>query len=402
MKHALKTTVALGAIAIGAPLALAGCTSKTDSTDAIAVTSTNDACDLSTSDAQTGDVSFKITNSGSKVTEFYVYGNNSRVLGEVENIGPGLSGNLKVEITEPGTYAVACKPGMVGLGLRKEIKVTGEKKEKSEAPADVNAAKARYLDYVRGQTAALSSQVATFVNNVKSNNLDAARSQYGQVRTSYERIEPVAESFQDLDPKVDMRWDDTADGKEPFTGFHRIERFLWPPQAAEIGDAQGQIAPADAANAKTADTPAAIAKVADQLLADVNSLKTEVDKKDFVFETQSFVQGPKALIDEVAATKVDGEEDRYSHTDLWDFAANVEGSQQLIGELQPIIEAKNKTLMNQITAAFTTVENSIDKYREGDGYVSYDKVTAEQRKALSNQIDALSAVLSQVPGVVLG
>ncbi|NMO03987.1 peptidase M75 family protein [Gordonia sp. TBRC 11910] len=402
MKHALSTTVALGAIALGAPLALAGCTSKSDSTGAVSVTSSNDSCELSTTDATTGDVNFKITNSGSKVTEFYVYANETRVLGEVENIGPGLTGNLKVQIVDPGKYTVACKPGMVGQGIRKEINVTGDAKEKSQAPADVNAAKARYLDYVRGQTAALSAQTATFVSNVKNNNLDAARAQFGQVRTSYERIEPVAESFQDLDPKIDMRWDDTADGKDPFTGFHRIERYLWPPQANEIGDATGQIAPADAANAKTADTPAEIAKIADQLQTDVNSLKTEVDKPNFEFDTQLFVQGAKSLIDEVAATKVKGEEDRYSHTDLWDFAANVEGSQTLIGELQPIIEAKNKTLMNQINTAFTDVNNAIDKYRQGDGYVSYEKVTAEQRKELSDKIDALSAALSQVPGVVLG
>lgn len=402
MNRAIKTSVVLATVAIGAPLALGACTAKDDGVGTIAVTSTDSSCDLSTSDAKTGDVSFKITNSGSKVTEFYVYGNNSRVLGEVENIGPGLSGKLTVEVVDPGTYTVACKPGMVGLGLRKEITVTGESKERSQAPADVNAAKARYLEYVRGQLTAFQTQVKSFTDNIKSNNLDAARAQFGQVRTFWERTEPVAESFQDLDPKIDMRWDDTADGKDPFTGFHRLERFLWPPQADEIGDQEGQVAPTDAANAKTADTPEAIAKIADQLIADTNTLIDEVTKTDFEFDTQAFVQGPKALIDEVAKTKVKGEEDRYSHTDLWDFAANVDGSQQLIGELQPIIEKKNKTLMNQITAAFGAVTSSIDKFREGDGYVSYDKVTEEQRKDLSDKIDALSAILSQVPAVVLG
>nr|WP_202422327.1 iron uptake system protein EfeO [Gordonia sp. SID5947] len=389
-------------LAVAAPLILAGCTAKAGESGAIAVTSTNDGCDLDSTEAQTGDVNFKVTNNGSKVTEFYVYGNNNRVLGEVENIGPGLSGNLTVEITDPGTYAVACKPGMVGTGIRKEVEVTGDQKAKEEVPADVNAAKTRYLDYVRGQVNGLSAQAQIFVDHVKAGELEQAKAMFGQVRTFYERIEPVAESFPDLDPAIDMRWDDTEGGTQPFTGFHRVERYLWPPQPAEVGEGPGQIAPADAADAKAQDNKAALDKVADELLANVNNLKTEVDKPDFNFETRQFVQGPQALIDEIAATKVGGEEDRYSHTDLWDFAANVDGAETLIAEMQPMISAKDQPLMDKITAQFADVRTAINQYRDGDGYVTYTQVTEEQRKDLSNKIDALSASLSQVPGLVLG
>ncbi|ATD70135.1 MULTISPECIES: iron uptake system protein EfeO [Gordonia] len=397
-----RTVVAASAAAVVlTPILLTGCTEKSSAEGAIAVTSTADACELASTEATTGNVDFTVTNSGNKVTEFYVYGNNNRVLGEVENIGPGLSGNLTVEIVEPGTYTVACKPGMVGTGIRTELEVGGERKEKSGVPADVTAAKAQYLEYVRNQLNTLHAQTTTFVDNIKKGDLDAARAQFGLVRTPYERIEPVAESFPDLDPAVDMRWDDTEDGSQPFTGFHRIERFLWPPQPAEIGDAPGQITPSDAANAKETDNPQAIAGIADGLLANVTKLRDEVSKPDFEFETLSFVKGPQALIDEVAATKVDGEEDRYSHTDLWDFAGNLDGSETAIATLQPIISAKNPALMDKITAQFATVRTSVNSYREGDGYVSYTEVTPEQRKELSNQIDALSATLSQVPGIVL-
>ncbi|WAC54598.1 iron uptake system protein EfeO [Gordonia sp. SL306] len=402
MNPRITTPIALLSLAVAAPILLAGCTSKDSENGAIAVTSTNDGCELDSTEAPTGDVNFKVANNGSKVTEFYLYGNNNRVLGEVENIGPGLSGNLTVEVTDPGTYTVACKPGMVGTGIRKEISVTGEKKAKEEVPADVNAAKARYLDYVRGQVNGLSAQAQIFVDHVKAGELDQAKAMFGQVRTFYERIEPVAESFPDLDPAIDMRWDDTEDGSQPFTGFHRVERALWPPQQAEVGEAPGQIAPADAANAKATDNKADIDKAADELLANVNKLKTEVNKPDFTFETRQFVQGPQALIDEIAATKVGGEEDRYSHTDLWDFAANVDGAETLIAEMQPMISAKDQALMDKITAQFADVRTAINQYRDGDGYVTYTQVTAEQRKDLSNKIDALSASLSQVPGLVLG
>ncbi|WP_241549022.1 iron uptake system protein EfeO [Gordonia alkanivorans] len=392
---------AAAAAVVISPVLLAGCTEKGSSEGAIAVTSTADACDLATTEATTGNVDFAITNSGDKVTEFYVYGNNNRVLGEVENIGPGLSGNLTVEIVEPGTYTVACKPGMVGTGIRTELNVGGERKEKADVPADVTAAKAQYLEYVRNQLNTLHAQTTSFVDSVKKGDLDAARAQFGLTRTPYERIEPVAESFPDLDPAIDMRWDDTEDGTQPFTGFHRLERFLWPPQPAEIGDAAGQITPSDAANAKATDNPQAIAEIADGLLANVTRLRDAVSKPDFEFETLSFVKGPQALIDEVAATKVDGEEDRYSHTDLWDIAANLDGSETAIATMQPIISAKNPALMDKITAQFTTARDSVNRYRDGDGYVSYIEVTPEQRKELSTQIDALSATLSQVPGIVL-
>lgn len=399
LHDSLRISALLG-LAAAIPLVLVACEAKS-SGEAIAVTANDDSCELGSDEAATGVVSFAITNNGDKVTEFYVYGQNNRVLGEVENIGPGLRGTMTVDITEPGTYEVACKPGMVGTGIRQELTVTGEAKEKSQAPADVEQAKARYLEYVRGQVDGLVSQTETFVGNVKSGDVEAARAEFGRTRTFYERVEPVAESFQDLDPQIDMRWDDTEDGAQPFTGFHRIERFLWPPQPDQIGDAPGQVAPADAADAEKSDTPEAINTIADQLLTDVRSLKTEVTKPDFEFDTRMFVQGPQALIDEVAATKVGGEEDRYSHTDLWDFAANVDGAETLIAEMQPIISAKDPELMNKITQQFADVRTAIDELRDGDGYVSYATVDAATRKDLSDKIDALSATLSQVPGIVM-
>lgn len=396
----LATRAVVVGTAVAVPLVLSGCVAK-ESASTLDVTSTDTTCDISPMKAETGKVGFKITNSGSKVTEFYVY-EGSRVLGEVENIAPGVSGKLTVELPKPGTYAVACKPGMVGSGIRKEITVTGDEKEKSEAPADVESAKQRYLASVRTEIANLERATAEFVGAVKAGDQDKARALFGSTRQYYEKVEPVAESFSDLDPKIDMRWDDTGDGAEDFTGFHRIERFLWPPKPDQIGDAEGKVTAADAAHAKKVDTPEAIAKVADQLLTDVRALKTEVDKPDFNFDTQLFVNGPKALIDEVAKTKIAGEEDRYSHTDLWDFAANVEGSQRLIGELQPIIEKKDPALMAEITKQFEAISASIDKLRSPDGYVSYDTVDEATRKALSAQIDALSSTLSKVPAAVLG
>ncbi|WP_019925342.1 iron uptake system protein EfeO [Nocardia sp. BMG111209] len=398
-----RSACAVAGLLVGVPLALTGCTSKPGSAaGTIAVTSTESACDVGAAGASTGPVTFAVANNGSKITEFYVYGAGNRVLGEVENIAPGVTGKLIVEITDPGTYETACKPGMVGNGIRHTFEVTGEKKARSDTPADVEQAKVHYLDYVRGQLDGLVDRTTSFTAAVKAGNLDAARAQFGLARTFYERVEPVASSFAELDPALDMRWDDTEDGKQPFVGFHRIERFLWPPQPSQVGGKGDDITRSDVDNAKATDTKEAIAKEADALLASATALRDEVAKPSFTFETQLFVKGPQALVDEIAKTKVGGEEDRYSRTDLWDFAANIDGSETLIADLQPMIAAKDPKLMDKITTQFQGVRDAIDKYRRGDGYVAYDTVGAAQRKELSDRIDSLSATLSQVPALVLG
>ena len=77
---------------------------------------------------------FTVTNSGSKVNEFYVYAEGDRIMGEVENIAPGLTRELLVELPEPGTYETACKPGMVGDGIRAPFTVTGVRRDRERRP----------------------------------------------------------------------------------------------------------------------------------------------------------------------------------------------------------------------------------------------------------------------------
>jgi iron uptake system component EfeO len=83
----------------------------------IAVTATESECAVARTETAAGATVFKVTNGGTKVTEFYVYAQGDRVMGEVENIGPGLSRDLHVELAA-GTYRTACKPGMSGSGIR--------------------------------------------------------------------------------------------------------------------------------------------------------------------------------------------------------------------------------------------------------------------------------------------
>lgn len=374
-----RTAPALALLAI-APLALAACTSKSAADDAtITVTATDTTCDVSATSGETGNTTFSITNNGSKVTEFYVYGAGDRVMGEVENVGPGLTRQLIVNLAEPGTYHTACKPGMVGDGIRSEFVVTGDSVAVTDADGRLADAAAGYKRYVDSQLTALQETAATFVASLEAGDIAAAKAQYPLTRTYYERIEPIAESFpDDLDPRIDLREVDVEPGWH-WTGFHRLEKDLW---------VQG-LQP---------DTNA----IADQLLADIQELADGVAAQDFVIDPVQVAGGAQTLLDEIARTKITGEEDIFSHSDLYDFQANADGSQAAIASVRPILDERNPELGARIDQRFADLDKELAQYRQGDGFVAYDTVTEPQRQALSQKIDALSAEVSQVQGVVAG
>lgn len=145
------------AAAVLAALALAGCTAKEPTSadgprEPITVEASDTACALSVTEAATGPTTFLVTNNGTKATEFYVYGTGDRVLGEVENVSPGLQRKLIVNITEPGTYRTACKPGMIGDGIRGDFVVTGAAVN-VDADGKFAQAAADYKRYVTRSTA---------------------------------------------------------------------------------------------------------------------------------------------------------------------------------------------------------------------------------------------------------
>jgi iron uptake system component EfeO len=344
----------------------------------ITVNASDTACELSGTTAVTGPSTFVVTNNGTKVTEFYVYGEGDRVMGEVENVSPGLERKLIVQLTEPGKYQTACKPGMIGDGLRGDFTVTGDAVQ-IDTEGKFKDAADNYKRYVNSQTDALIAATGVFVDAVKKGDVAAAKKQFPIARTYYERIEPVAESFpNDLDPRIDLREADLEPGQK-WTGFHALEKQLW----------------------VTGLQPDANA-LADQLNADVKELNDGVKAPDWTIDSTQIAGGAQGLLDEIAASKISGEEDIFSHTDLWDFEANVQGSQTAVSSVRPILDERNPELGKRVDQRFAEVEALLQKYRQGDGFVLYDTVTEPQRQELSRAIDALSKEVSQVQGVIAG
>lgn len=288
---------------------LAGCTdnSPTASSSAtnggpLQVVATDSECGVSANQAPSGNLVFSVTNNGSKVNEFYLLAEDGlRIVGEVENIGPGLTRDLVVRAV-PGSYVTACKPGMVGEGIRSPFTVTDSGQDMSATGADaelVTTANTQYAAYVKDQTEQLKEKTEQFVALYKAGKDEEARALYAPARVHWERIEPVAESFGDLDPKMDLREADLEPG-QTWTGWHVIEKDLWPPKTGH-----------------TPLTKAQRAAMGDQLVEDTDELYSRT--RTMTFTTDQIGNGAKSLLDEVATGKVTGEEEVWSHTDLWDF-----------------------------------------------------------------------------------
>ena len=351
----------------------------------ISVVSTADACDLSATEAPSGNLVFSVENQGDEVTEFYLLGDDGvRIVGEVENVGPGLTRELVVKAA-PGDYKTACKPGMTGDGIQADFTVTeGDEVVLGEdEQALVDTATSQYALYVENEVEALVEETKAFAASYVAGDDDDARDAYAPTRVHWERIEPVAESFGDLDPRLDLREADLEDG-QTWTGWHRIEKDLWPP-------ADGDYTPL---------TDGERQELADQLVADTEELAERVE--DLEFTPDQLGNGAKELLDEVATGKVTGEEEIWSHTDLWDFQANVDGARVAYEDLRPILQVREEAeLDEQLETRFAALQELLDGYRDGEGFVSYDELTDDQVKELADAVNALSEPLSKLTAAVV-
>ncbi|MDI2125113.1 iron uptake system protein EfeO [Yinghuangia seranimata] len=360
-----------GAALLGIPT-LAACSSDSGG-DAIKVTASDKKCELGKTDWKSGKNTLKVANKGSQVTEVYVYAEGDRIVTERENIGPGLSVDISFEI-KPGKYEVACKPGMKGDGIRQAVTVAGEASAKPLDPR-LSKAVADYRAYVQAQVDGSLPVLEQFVAAVKAGDAAKAKELYAKSRIGWESIEPVAESFGDLDPEMDAREADLKPGEE-FTGWHRLEKTLW--TTGQLGAEDG--------------------KYADKLLADYKELQEKVGTAEIT--PTSMANGAKELLDEVATGKITGEEEAFSHTDLVDFAGNVAGAKKAYELLKPYVAEKDAALGQTLDGEFADIEKQLDKYKQGEGYVSYETVDAGKRKELSDAVNALAEPLSKLAGAV--
>ncbi|MFF4268407.1 iron uptake system protein EfeO [Streptomyces sp. NPDC001536] len=380
--RAARLSAVTATAAVAALTALTGCTEKgSESGDGVInVTATDSKCEVSKKEFPAGHVELAIENKGSKVTEVYILFPDDRVVTERENIGPGTKQTVTAEV-KAGDYTIACKPGMKGDGIRQDVKATGGTAAKRDPRLD--KAVAAYRTYVQAQADETLPLAETFAKAVKDGDIEAAKKAYAPSRIGWERTEPVAESFGDIDPKVDVREDGLEDGQDPekdWTGWHRLERSLWKDKKLTARDSE----------------------LADQLITDLKDWQNRVGKAEIT--PTSMANGAKELLDEVATGKVTGEEERYSHTDLVDFKANVEGAEKSYELLKPVAKENDAALTTELDKQFAALNTLLDKYRADKtsyDFTSYEKVGKDDRKELSDAVNALAEPLSKLAAAVV-
>ena len=229
---------------------------------------------------------------------------------------------------------------------------------------------AYYLSYVDEQADLLIKQTKLFTAAVKKGDLNQAKTLYEPAHQYYEMIEPIAEQFGDLDASIDARANDVPANQ--WQGFHVIEKSLW-----------------------VQNTTKNMGPVADKLMSDVNSLRKKVDT--VTLTPEGIVDGAVGLLDEASKSKITGEEERYSHTDLADLMANVEGSQSAFQVFKTYLSTKNPALLQEITTKFQQVEQNMAPFQTGkDTYVTYTSLAPADVHKISESINAVAEPLSQV------
>ena len=262
---------------------------------------------------------------------------------------------------------------------KKEENKTAQVDTSKDTKEQLKQATELYKKFVENQVDTLLKDTEKFAETIKAGNLEEAKKQYPVIRMAYERSEPIAESFGELDVNIDFRLADYLEEnktEEGWRGFHRIEKIMW-----------------------EQNTTKGTEEYADQLVKDIKELKAKVATVEVTPDLM--VTGAVDLLNEVATQKITGEEEIFSHTDLYDFKANIEGAEEIFKIFKPLIEKKDSKLAKDLVEKFATINGLLDKYKTDDKhYKLYTDLTKENTKELSEAVTKLGEPLSQM-GVIL-
>ncbi|MDW0109494.1 iron uptake system protein EfeO [Sporosarcina aquimarina] len=269
--------------------------------------------------------------------------------------------------------------GLILSGCGADKTATEKESAEAVAPTDLQQETDAYKEFAKEQMDQFVVETEKFVNAVKEGKIDEAKAIYPLARMYFERSEPIAESFGDLDPRIDARLADLEDegqGEEQWSGYHKIEYGLWVDKTTEGYE-----------------------DVADQLLKDAKELRARVETVEV--GTDLMITGAVDLLNEVSTSKITGEEEIFSHTDLYDFKANVEGAEKIFSIFEPVIKQKDATLSTDLTKKFGTLNTLLAKHEDGNGgYISYEELTKEDTKELADAVNQLGEPLSMM-GIVM-
>ena len=248
-----------------------------------------------------------------------------------------------------------------------------------------------YRDYVAAQVDDTIAATEELVAALKTGAPATARLRYGPSRFGWETIEPVAATVPGLADRVDVAEEDAKAGDvntgvgvtstaspapAVWGGWHRIEKALYADKSVR-----------------------GMPDIGDQLLRDLESLRTAVPRLDITAATMA-----AAAVAFAAAMddKLGGEEERYSHTDLVGLKGNLDGATRVFELLEPIVDARDAALADDLDSALVSIEDALSELEDGDSFVAWggEKVTSKQRSALNKAVTAYAEAVSDLPAAV--
>jgi iron uptake system component EfeO len=375
----LSTTLGGLVLAATVPMALAAPAGAEAKQTTVNISLTPNGCAPKPAKVTTGQIQFNVANKNAgAVSEAELRTRDlSHILGEQENLTPGLSGGFAL-VVQPGRYVINC-PG--ASQQHAAFTVTGKAKVVSaQTKSLLTAAASGYSAYVNQQVAGLVSSTQALCAAINTGNPMQAQQAYPSARVYYERIEPVAEVWGTLDTSIDGRIDNPVTNPADLTGFHRIEEIMW----------------AD-------NTLTGASQYCSQLVSNEQQLQTLVSTASYNAVTMA--SGATDLINEAGTAKITGEEERYSKVDFVVFQANVAGALEVVNLLQPYLKQADPSLLTQINQEHAGVEKAIAPYKatpgyDNTGYVEYSQVLDPQRRVLSAKVQAFAEALSKMSGQV--
>ncbi len=379
IRQAARRTVSVSTLCAAASILTLAAPARADDAAPVPVTISEKGCDPVSVSVTPGKSVFKIKNDSKRAVEWEIL-KGVDVVEERENIIPGFVQTLSATL-DAGDYQMTCGLLSNPKGILKVAATDADAAAAKAEPVsamDLVGPLAEYKVYVTKEVDAMVGETKRFVDAVKAGKLADAKTLYAPAHEHYERIEPIAELFNDLDGSMDSREDDfEKKAADPaFLGFHRIEKGIF----------------AD-------NSTAGLAPVADKLMTDALDLQKRLS--GLTITPKSMVGGAADLIEEVASKKISGEEDRYSRTDLWDFQANVDGAQKIVTLLNPLVVKRNPELAARVKDNFAKVDAVLTKYKAPKGgYVSYDKLDPQDRNKLKGPVTALAEDLSTLRGTL--
>ncbi len=343
---------------------------------AVTVTIRGNACDPNDITVPAGRTTFTIVNQSNRALEWEIL-DGVMVVEERENIAPGFTQTMTVKL-QPGEFDITC--GLLS-NPRGKLRVTPSAASDAEAarPSLVQyvGALAEYKVFLALEAGTLSDAAQALAAAVKAGDLKQAQALYAPAHQAYKRIEPTAQSFADLDTRLNARADyfEKREADAAFIGFHRLEYGLFDRKST-----------------------AGLAPVADQLLADVAALEQRLQGLELPPDRLA-AASPK-LLRRVADNLPAGGEDHYGHGELVNLQGTLEGTKKIADLLAPLLAKAAPELQKTLDARFAALSAALDPYRDGEGFRA-EPLTEAQRKALAEPVRALADETAKV-GAALG